>query len=602
MTVTNGIDVTTSDAFAEITLSRFADGLWLSAAQRAALLAELASLEIGRAGVLLRAADRVMARHADGGPDLPSPDDQEKPTMADLCRAIEQAPVPVFVLLEGMVAGAGAELALAARWRIATPGASIAFSAGRLGRISGAGGTQRLPHLVGAEHALRLLIQSRPIPAPEALVIGLVDQIVEADTQAEIVAAARAWAQANARLMRKATGTADAKAYLQAIKAVRATAAPDSLAMALADCTEAALLLPAEQGLALEATLAAERDAMPRTLALAHMARAERRAAQMPEALQQIKAGPVVRPALVGASPQMTALALMALVRGLAVTVLEPDRNRLVAMLQTIASRQEAAVQGGTLSAAQRDADWARLRTVVDAAEIARADLVIVASDTAVPESRPAVPLLVMGRGPLPEGALRLVVWGRVAELGLPANCPAAAAVQAMAFLRRLGQTVVLTGVQSPLGISGRLAGAGAAALRALQASGVPPDAIRAALVDFGVPAPAMPQAELGPLLRLMQPQEIVNRWLGALANEGARILASGLAQSASDIDLVAVFGLGLPAESGGPMYQAEQRGLMILRRDLVQWAAEAEVWRPVPALDALVSAGRGFSGRLSQG
>ncbi|MDP4033084.1 MAG: 3-hydroxyacyl-CoA dehydrogenase family protein, partial [Pseudorhodobacter sp.] len=125
---------------------------------------------------------------------------------------------------------------------------------------------------------------------------------------------------------------------------------------------------------------------------------------------------------------------------------------------------------------------------------------------------------------------------------------------------------------------------------------------ILSALSAFGLAAPALPQVEAPPGLRLMSGQEIVNRWLGALANEGARLLAAGLAQAASDIDLVAVHGLGLPVESGGPMHQADQRGLMILRRDLRLWGAEAEVWKPVPALDALVSVGRGFADGVSRG
>lgn len=602
MTVANGIDVTNTDALAEVVLSGSSDGGWLEADQRRGLLAVLAAMDPSMQAVLLRSADRVMARHPDGGPDLPGPDDTVAPSLAQLCHAIEHCAAPVFVLVEGMVAGAGAEMALAARGRIATPGARIVFSAGRLGRITGAGATQRLPRLVGAEHALRLLIDAKAIPAPEAMVIGLVDQIVEAETQAEIVAAAQAWALSQAKSLRKTSGVADGRGFLQAVNTVRAAAAPESFAMALADCTEAALLLPAEQGLALEATIAAERDALPQTAALAHLVRAERKAAQTPDPLRGVKVGTVQRPALVGASPQVTALALMALVRGLPVCVVEADRSRLVPMLQSVASRQEAAVQAGTLSAAQRDADWARLRTVSDAAELERADLVIVAADTPAPTVRTTAPLLIMGRGELPDGALRLVVWGRVAELGLPANCPAAAAVQAFAFLRRLGQSVVFTGLQSPLGISGRLAGASAAALRALQASGVPHDAIVSALTDFGLAAPTVPKADPGPVLRLMRPQEILNRWLGALANEGARMLAAGLAMSASDVDLVAVLGLGLPADTGGPMYQADQRGLMILRRDLRLWAAEAEVWEPVPALDALVSTGRGFSGAVSRG
>ncbi|MDP2081536.1 MAG: enoyl-CoA hydratase-related protein [Pseudotabrizicola sp.] len=597
-----GIDVTTTDGLVDVCLLRRSDGHWLDAAQRAQLLAALGSVGRGVVAIVLRSADRSLASHPDGGPDLPGGDDTAAPTLASLCLAIEASPVPVVMLLEGPVAGASAEMALAARARVATPGARIAFPAARLGRISGAGGTQRLPRLIGAEQSLRLLTAGKAVAAPEALAIGLVDQVVEGETPVEVLDAARAWAKTHAALPRSTAAFADGRAYLAAVKAIRAEAAPGSLAMALADCTEAALLLPPEQGFAFEAMLAAERDALPQTSALAHLIRAERAAAVTPEPLRAVKVAQVARPALVGASPQLAALSLMALARGVRVTLLEPERARLVPMLQSIASRQEAAVQAGALSAAQRDADWARLRPVVDAAELVQCDLVIVAADTAVPSLPASVPLLVMGRTDLPPAAFRLVLSGRVAELGLPANCPAAAAAQALAFLRRIGQMVVLTGVQSPVGISGRLAGAGGAALRALIASGVAPDAIVSALTNFGLAAPMVPKAEPGPMLRLMSADEIVSRWLAALANEGARLLSAGLALSPHDVDLVAIHGLGLPAESGGPLYQAEQRGLMILRRDLRLWAEEAEVWKPVPALDALVSTGRGFRSRVSRG
>ena len=592
MAVSNGIDVTTTDALADLCLTRRSDGGWLDATHRAHMLAAVQGVAPQTMAIVLRSADRIMAAHADAAPDLSGADNATAPTLATVCHAIEHSPVPVVMLVEGPVAS---QIALAARARIATPDARIAFTEARLGRISGAGGTQRLPGLIGAEHALRLLSSGKAVCAPEALALGLVDHVVEGDTPDMVLTAVRDWALAQGGSLRRVSGLEDGRIYLAAVKEARAAAAPGSLAMAVANCVEAALLLPGEQGLAFEATVAAERDALPQTAALAHLMRAEHAAAQTPPPLRAAKVDPVARPAFVGASPQTTALSLMALARGVRVTVLEPDRARLVPMLQSIASRQEAAVQAGTLSAAQRDADWARLRPVADAADLAQADLVVVAAATDLPSVPATAPLLVMGRADLPPGALRLVLSGRVAELGLPPNCPVAPVAQALAFLRRIGQMVVLTGVQSPSGISGRLSGAWGAALRSLIASGVAPDAIVAALTGFGVASPMVPKVDPAATLRLMSADEIVSRWLAALANEGARLLAVGLAQSALDVDLVAIHGLGLPADSGGPLHQADQRGVMILRRDLRLWGEEAEVWKPVPALDVLISSGRGF-------
>ncbi|MFN7224743.1 MAG: enoyl-CoA hydratase-related protein [Paracoccaceae bacterium] len=605
--MTECIDVTIKDGLAVILLSRRPVGAWLDAAQRGDILAMLRSLDPKVRdpkvrGVLIRSEDRMLAAHRDAGPDLPSQDDAKDPTLAELCHAVATCPVPVVVFMDGPVSGAAAELALAAHARIATSDTRITFSAGRLGRISGAGSTQRLPRLIGAEHALRLLLVGKPVAAAEALMLGLVDKVVAEHAPADNLALATAWALSEAAAVSRSSPLADSRGFLRAVSEIRAGVAQGSLAATLAECVEAALLLPLDQGLAFEAAAALERDALPEVAALSHLFRAERAVSETPQALQAVKVAPVARPALVGAAASVSGLVLMALSRGLPVTVQDQDRGRLVPMLETIASRQEAAVQAGNLSAAQRDADWARLTPVADAATLEQADLVIVAPDTAIPTVRPAVPLLVMGRAELPKGALRLVLSGRVAELGLPPACPAQPAAQALAFLRSLGMTVVLTGVQSPLGISGRLAGAGGAAMRSLLESGVSAEAIQSALKEFGLTATNLPTPEAALAPRRMAPDEILNRWLGALANEGARLLASGLALSPADIDLVAVQGLGLPPDCGGPMHAADQRGLMILRRDLTLWGDEADVWKPVPALDALVSIGRGFADSLSRG
>jgi 3-hydroxyacyl-CoA dehydrogenase len=602
VTSTDSISCQIKDGVLEITLLRH-HGALLGRAQRQALIDALAQPAGEAQAVLIRSADGSLARHPDLGPDLPDPDDTRTPTLADLCRAVERSALPVGILIDGAVAGVGAELALAATRRLASPRARIGFPAVRVGRINGAGGTQRLASLVGAGAALRLLTTGGLVTAAEALVIGLVDEVLDPDAPDTLGQAARHALRARPR--QPATARAvDGRAFLQAVQAARQLAPPDSAKAGLIDCVEAALLLPRDQGHAFEAAVAIARDLLPETAALSHQVRAMRRAAMTPDALARVEAAAIARPALVGADPGLAGAVLMMLSRGLPVLVHEPDRDRLVALLQAVAARQEAAVQAGRLSAAQRDADWARLTPVSDAAGLAQADLVIVARDRDVPMVRSAVTVLVMGRADLPPNGFRLVLARRVAELGLPPHCPARPAAQALAFLRRIGLIVVLTGTQSAVGISGRLAGAGAAALRAIVDLGVAPGEILTALEQFGVTAANVPQTELVASRREMEPDQIIDRWLGALANEGARVLASGLAIAASDIDLVAVQALGLPERCGGPLHIADRRGLLILRRDLQLWATEAEVWTPVPALDAFVSVGRGFAAgdRVSPG
>lgn len=551
--------------------------------------------------ILIRGAAPAVLR----GPDLPQPKDRKAPVMADLTHAVETSPVPVAILLEGPVSGRGAELALAARLKLAAPTATLAFPAARLGLVQGAGAVQRLTRLIGAEQALRLLRGRRPVGAAEALALGVLDAVVEGDA-ADVLAAARARVDEGncpPPSLERTEGLRDGRAFLTAVATARAGLGPEALPAerALLDCVEAAMLLPADQALSLEATLTDEVAASPEAAALCHVHRAELRALRPPEGLEGFEAEPVHSVGLAGAEPALSGLVLTALARGLAVTLADPDRARLAAFLESVAARQQAAVDAGQLAPAQRDADWARLGAVLDPAELDGCDLIIGTGTAALPPARRGRPVLVAAKGEPPEGTMRLVLAGRVAEIGVPGTSHGPVVLTAWAALRRMGLTVLVTGLQAPTGIAGRLAAAGGAAVRSLVELGVAPEAIHAALVGFGLPPPPVPDAPAGKS-REMAVDEIRDRWLGAMANEAARLLQAGVTRSALDIDLVAVAGLGFPRSKGGPLHQADQRGLMILRRDLTRWAADGPLWAPVPALDALVSLGRGFAGAVRTG
>ena len=88
------------------------------------------------------------------------------------------------------------------------------------------------------------------------------------------------------------------------------------------------------------------------------------------------------------------------------------------------------------------------------------------------------------------------------------------------------------------------------------------------------------------------RPEECLARWIGALANEGVRLLDQGIARRPSDIDHVLVAGHGFPRWQGGPMHQADRRGLMALRADLRRWAEDDPLWAPAPLLDRLIRDG----------
>lgn len=612
--MTDGIKTYLDGVVKHLVLTPGVEGQSLGHVQRIGLFAGLQALRPDVKAVLIRWT-------AGGapflGPDLPHADDLKDPALRSIFHLIETAPCPVFVLIAGAASGAVAELALAAHGRIATPAARLQFASAKLGLIPDGGTTQRLPRLVGAQEALRLLSAGPVIGVGEALAMGLIDDVIEgAEDEDATLSAALALITGHVAAgtvpppgLARGAGLRDGRAFLAAVSAMRANVSPDDdCQTALIACVEAAMLLPPDQGLEFERSLAADLAASPRSQALCHIHRAEARGAKIPAALRDVAAAPVRRLGVWGAAPAFAGVVLTALSRGLAVALVEGDKPRLVSLLKTIAARQEAAVSAGRLTAMQRDADWARLQAGTEGAALEAADFVLVAAEAQAPTARISAlvaqrkgrAVLMTGRAEVPSGAFRLILNGRVAEIALPPGAPAQPAAQAFIFLRQLGLTVLPVGVQSPAGIAGRLGGAGAGALRAMLATGVSPDDIATALSGFGLRPPTLAGAD-GVAPRAMLPEEIVHRWLGALANEGARLLSSGMAQSPLDIDLVAVMGMGFPREKGGPLHQADQRGLLVVRRDLTRWSEQDEIWKPLPAWDALVSLGRGFAAAASQ-
>ncbi|MGC9371286.1 MAG: enoyl-CoA hydratase/isomerase family protein, partial [Paracoccaceae bacterium] len=99
------------------------------------------------------------------------------PTLSELCDRVEACAKPVVAVLQGRALGEGFELALAAHYRLALEGAHVGLPGVTLGLVPGAGGTQRLPRLAGGAAALEIMLAGRPVPAAEALRLGLIDRV-----------------------------------------------------------------------------------------------------------------------------------------------------------------------------------------------------------------------------------------------------------------------------------------------------------------------------------------------------------------------------------------------------------------------------------------
>ena len=552
------------------------------------------------AAVVIRASGRIFSAGADlaefGKPTL-------APALPEVCNRVEACGKPVVAALHGAVLGGGLALALAAHLRLAMAGARLGFPEVGLGLLPGAGGTQRVARLIGAEAALRLLLSGRAIPATEALALGLLDRVVAQDGEAVALAMAQAAAAAGAPVPTRARrdGMRDPVAYLAAVRAARA-ALRDTRLLApgrIIDCVEAAQLLPIDQGLDFEAAALSELAASPKAAALRHAFLAERRLARMPEARVAPRA--VQRLGVMGAGAD-PALVLALLQAGYPVVLVDADRAALVAALEQIAASQEQAVQAGTLSPATRDADWARLTPALEVAALAEVDLVLVADAVALATlcdaTRSGAVLVLLGPGeaaPGPRaadmlGLLLVAPGGRLAEVVVwPATAPEAVAT-VLALLHRLGLSALR--VQGAGGVGARLLAAGRAAAAHLAAGG---QDVAAALAGFGWPQ-LLPEptgaAAVSPGAALANLTPV----LAALANAGARLVGQGVVQRPSDIDAALIVGHGFPRDVGGPMHWADQRGLLILRHDLHALAATApEIWGVAPLIDDLISIGRGF-------
>src|SRR6201997_4791988 len=115
----------------------------------------------------------------------------QAPGLGEVIAALDEMPKPVVAALHGTAFGGGFEVALACHFRVATPTARVGLPEVKLGLLPGAGGTQRLPRLIGPEKALKMIVSGDPIGAAEAMADGVIDELAEGDLTAAAIAFAR---------------------------------------------------------------------------------------------------------------------------------------------------------------------------------------------------------------------------------------------------------------------------------------------------------------------------------------------------------------------------------------------------------------------------
>jgi 3-hydroxyacyl-CoA dehydrogenase len=525
------------------------------------------------------------------------------PLLPEICRRIEVFAKPVIAAMHGVALGGGLELALAATGRIAVSGMRLGLPEVNLGLLPGAGGTQRLPRLIGAEAALRIILGGKPVLADEALTLGIVDIVVP---NAEALLAA-ALVMATEPPARRTAKGGDPARYAAAVASARREVAEKAGGPAphrIVDCVEAALLLPPDQGLIFERAAFDDLRGSPEAAALRYIFLAERRADHVPDDVDAAAAIAVAHLGIWGAGAAAVGLVGAALLAGLRVTLCDPSRDALVSALEGVGLAQEAAVAAGRLTAQARDADWARLTPAVDPMAFSGAEAVILTDaerPLAVDFARGLAPqIAVLVAGGVPDGAVRDVMGVMFGQAGLVEvsrrdGMSAVTVATGIALLRKLGMRPVMTRPQGrgPC-VGDQVTAAGRRAAEVLAQTGVPLAQIARAVAKFMRLGPNMAEGQ-GALMAI-QDIAIADRVLAAMANAGARLVSVGAVSCPADIDVLMVGGQGFPRMMGGPMHLADIRGLIVLRRNLRIWAEVDTLWSPDPLFDRLIGDGRSFA------
>ena len=302
-------------------------------------------------------------------------------TSAQVIQCLEDVPKPVVAALQGNALGGGLEFALGCHYRCATAGTTLGLPEVNLGLIPGAGGTQRLPRIVGIEKALDMIVSGKPISAAQAAEAGFVDRLIPGhDVLAEAVAYAAELLDKRSppRRTREVQVTPVPDAVFAAARetATRTRRGEEAPAKAI-DAIRAAATLTFEQGIERERQLFAQCRDSSQSRALRHMFLAERQTSKIPGIDKTVTVRPMQRIGIVGAGTMGRGIAMAFSTSGFEVVIVETDGAALQRGLASIRDTYAGSLAKGRMNAADMDACLARIRGAAGISELAEADLVI---------------------------------------------------------------------------------------------------------------------------------------------------------------------------------------------------------------------------------
>lgn len=616
-----------------------------------------------------------------------------EPHLLTVFRDIEASPKPVVAAIHGVCMGGGLELALVCHYRVAAPDARLALPEIKLGLLPGAGGTQRLPRVVGVERALEMIVLGTTVSGDElALQPGqrIFDRLSSDAFQlrGDAIAFAREVGHRDvpAQLVRNLQCLEPVqwdsfdvvlKSVPRAFRALRAT----SLAI---DAVRAASELEFDAGLALERRCFNELKSSSESAALRHLFAAERAASKIKDVPPDVLTRELHSVGIVGAGTMGRGIAMSFLDAGLSVTLMDSSQAALDRAVQAIAGQYEAQVGKGKLSALELERRVALLRGSTRYEDLKDADLLVeaafedlgvkleifgrldaVARDGAILASNTStldIDTIAAATG-RPKSVLGMHFFSpanvmRLLEIVRGDQTAPEVLASVMGLARKMGKVPVVSGVCDGF-IGNRMAGHYVRQAGLLLDEGATPEQVDQAMESFGFamgpfrtcdlagndigwairkrrlahdptikygkvldtlcelgrfgqkvgmgwydyPAggrSAIPSPVVRGLLEAswqasgrartpISDQDIVERLVLALVNEGAALLGEGIAQREGDIDLVHVFGYGFPAHRGGPMYYASQLGWRKVQssmREFAKTSVDPGFWQVAPLIE----------------
>ena len=612
------------------------------------------------------------------------------PALREVQDAIENAGKPVIAAIHGTALGGGLEVALCCHYRVAVPSAKCGLPEVNLGLLPGAGGTQRLPRIVGPAKAMEMVTSGQHVGAKQCLEMGLVDEIVpEGELRAGAIALARKIV-AEKRPLKKVRESDDkvvaARGHPEIFADFRKANARKFRGFLAPEynirCIEAAVNLPFDEGLQVERKLFMELMTGTQSAAQRYVFFAERQVWKIPDVPEDTPLIPVKKVGMIGAGTMGGGIAMNFANVGIPVTLVETKQEALERGMAVIRRNYENTAKRGRMTMEDVEKRMALLTGSLELQSLADCDLVIEAvfenmaikkevfarldaivkpgailatntsaldiNEIATAVSRPEA---VIGMHFFsPANVMRLLEVVRAAKTAKPVIATA------MQIGKKVGKIAALSGV-CPGFIGNRILFARQQQAQAMLMEGAMPWDIDRVLYDFGLPMGPFAMSDLagldigwskeasksstirevlcemdrrgqktgagyydydeqrnakpsavtekiirdfmakaGGTPREITKDEILERCVYPMINEGAKILEEGIAIRPSDIDIVWINGYGWPVYRGGPMFYADTVGLANVVAKLKEYGPKLGPQFTIsPLLERMAAEGKRF-------